>query len=99
MVCLCSSTAWRKDSALDLAASVAAQFLPKSKRSWEAVTVAVVVTEREVTVRSCEGAEPVTKTPEVETLEVEVTVWFWKPFHWPESWGRSGDRASRSEEH
>src|SRR6266446_10322606 len=89
MVCLCSSTAWRKDSALALAASVAAQFFPKSKRSWDAVTVAVVVRNRDVIVRGWAEGDPGATMP-----EVVLTFWFSKPFHWPESWGRSGDRAS-----
>ncbi len=56
---------------MERAASVAAHVLPKSNRSWEAVTVAVVVSTWVVTVRWGKPCAPGFRAPDV----VE-TVWF-----------------------
>src|SRR5260370_672563 len=67
MVCRCSSTFWRKDSAVDFAASVAAQFFPESKKSWEAVTVGVVEMARgEASRRAPRPGRPPVVGPAVE---------------------------------
>ena len=79
----CSSTLSRANSLVAFATSVAAQFLPKSNRSWEAVTVAWVCRLIVLSVMFC----PVPAT----------VTWFtdfcWNAVHRPLTWGRRGDRA------
>jgi hypothetical protein len=92
MVCFCNSTICRNDSAVALAASVAAHVFPKSKRSWDAVTVALVVTTCEV--MTWLGIRPC--APGFKTPAVWVTTWFWNPPHCPLSCGSSGESASKT---
>src|SRR5262249_47598778 len=77
------STFSRADSLLALAASVAAQFLPKSNRSWLAVTVAWVDRATVASVTFCP----------VLWMVTVLTVFCWKPFQRPLIWGSRGDSA------